>query len=268
MNVALVGHAYGASPARAREVCLEDDVEAVGDEALLCARRLASVGVPVFVGRSRQAALDRALASADVVVVDGLCQATPRRATLALLAVDSWAPWGAGYCPPRGDLRASVEKLLFAADRLVAIGDGQEPLSEGQLPVDRVEVLSKGAWFTSQGRRALLDWHTLRSLRVGLWTGVARPDRIVRQLAAQGVYPRETVFDLDHAIVTRNELKASRTRLDLWLMTEKCEANLGARRRRLGVCADVPIATLDHSFRLGSGLLGKLSHLDPSHTRP
>src|SRR5436190_2033932 len=53
---AIVGHAYRASPPRARIVLEDDSMLEVGDEALVCARS----GVKVVVGPTRQSAIDRA----------------------------------------------------------------------------------------------------------------------------------------------------------------------------------------------------------------
>src|SRR6185503_8561862 len=56
LEVALVGHAYRARPGRARAVRADDDVAAVGDDALFAARRLARSDIDVIVGPSRQEA--------------------------------------------------------------------------------------------------------------------------------------------------------------------------------------------------------------------
>jgi tetraacyldisaccharide 4'-kinase len=257
-SVALVGHAYGASPRRARIVSPDDDVRVVGDEALACARRLGSLGVPVVVGPTRQAALDLALEASDVVVVDGLCQATPRRATLALLAVDACAPWGAGHCPPRGDMRARCEAVLSAVDRVVVIG-GELRLPELGLPAHaHAEVVSEGAW----SRGTLLGWDALRRLRLGLWTGVARPERILRGLAKHGVHPEVMRFGADHHPRVPWGPPDGR-KLDLWLTTAKCHAHL----KQAGE-GGVPVAVLDHALRLDDGLQELLSRLDPREPHP
>jgi tetraacyldisaccharide 4'-kinase len=261
-RLALVGHAYAASPGRARIVSLDDDVRVVGDEALVCARRLAPLGVEVVVGRSRQEALDLALREADVAVVDGLCQTTPRRATLALLALHASAPWGAGHCPPRGDLRAPVEKLLSSADRVVLIG-GQAG-GERSGPFDTAQVVSAGAWLP-EPRPVLLDWASLRGPRVGLWTCLARPERLVGFLATRGIRLSHTRFGPDHG-VGANHGKRSRVclphipDLDLWLTTAKCRTHLPPPPLEEGI----PVATLDHAVRLSAGLCSALRRTIPS----
>jgi tetraacyldisaccharide 4'-kinase len=242
-NVALVGHGYGASPAGARIVSERDDVRSVGDEALACARRLARFGVPVVVSRARQEALDLALRWADVVVVDGPCQTVPRRATLSLLAVDSAAPWGAGRCPPRGDLRVPVEALLAAVDRVVVIGGDARSFPEVlPIPAHHANAISRGAWMSgpwgfASERRPLIGWDELRPLRLGLWTAIARPDRVLRALERHGIVPKITMFGADHyprggAHPLRSMGPVSS--LDLWLTTTKCEGHIAPDLRARG----------------------------------
>ncbi|NUQ77461.1 MAG: tetraacyldisaccharide 4'-kinase, partial [Polyangiaceae bacterium] len=121
-DVALVSHAYRASPRCARRVQIADAPREVGDDALASARLLHPQNVPVIVGPSRHAALDLALAlGASVAVVDGLLQASPAPLTDAILVLDALAPWGSEKCPPLGDLRAPKEALLLAADHVAVV---------------------------------------------------------------------------------------------------------------------------------------------------
>lgn len=106
----LVGHAYRAHPGRARWVSPEDALEDVGDEAIVCARR-----VPTVVAPSRQEAVDLAATRRLPIVIDGPLQVAPVRATLSLLAVDADAPWGGG------DLRAPRRVLEEATDAVVPV---------------------------------------------------------------------------------------------------------------------------------------------------
>jgi tetraacyldisaccharide 4'-kinase len=302
-RVALVGHAYGASPGRARHVEPGDNVREVGDEAIVCATRLAPIGVRVTVGRDRQAATDLALATADIAVIDGLCQTTPRRASLSLLVVDADEPWGAGQCPPKGDLRAPRGSLLASADRVVVVGAARWGFSPAPHPVDEVDVVSRGAWaFDAAGRQTLFDWAALRQLRLGLWTGLAHPERVLRVLSRHGIVLVEAVCGRDHqGPLTRTRGPRFRP-LDLWLTTEKCHAQLVARMspgRSLewrthmwtqgmaalasggippapasgsvspGLVLDgVAVAILDHRVTLSSSLKEALSRLDPKEGRP
>jgi tetraacyldisaccharide 4'-kinase len=227
VRVALVGHAYRARPPKApRRVTLGDDPAVVGDEALECARALEDLAPRAFVlvARRRQDALDAAAGLADVVVLDGPLQLAPRRAALSLLAVDAAAPWGSGACPPLGDLRASEEALLAASDHVVVVGGR-----------------SAGARLGGE----LIPMAALRSVRVGLVTGVARPSRVEAFLVARGVTPRAVVTVADHAPLPRRLAPAE---VDVWLTTPKDAAR--------GAPADV--AVLDYHLDLPESAKGLL----------
>jgi tetraacyldisaccharide-1-P 4'-kinase len=203
-----------------------DAVDLVGDEALVCAR--ACPEVPVVVGPTRQAALDLALSLSDVAVLDGVHQTAPR-ATLALLAVDPLEPWGAGACPPRGDLRAPPDALLEIADGIVPVAS-----------------TSRGAFLG----RELLPWEALRGLRVGFASALARPSRVLRMLLHHGVRPRVVRTFSDHG---RARLEAS-TAVELWLTTAKCAASLG-------LPPDAHHAVLEHHVTLDRPTLIQLRRL-------
>jgi tetraacyldisaccharide 4'-kinase len=210
-RVALVGHAYRAKPQRdthTRRVREDDDVDIVGDEALECAR----AGLTVYVGRKKQNAIDTAERNADVIVLDGVTQLAPKRATLALLASNTRAPWGSGACPPLGDLRATREAILAATDQVVAI--------------DHDDATS-----------LLLAWPALRTMRLGLATAVARHERILAFLESRMLEVARVVAASDHGAL---EIPRD-ARIDLWLTTPK-----DAPRIR----TDEPVAVIDYHLNL------------------
>jgi tetraacyldisaccharide 4'-kinase len=217
-SVALVGHAYRATPGRARVVHGDDSLDEVGDEALLAARALDPLGVRVIVAPKRSAAVALAARMADVLVLDGVAQTSPVRASLALLAVDSIEPWGQAIAlPPRGDLRAPVSRLLGACDMLVAVGSERPVASLSGAHHARTEI--RGAWVGGE----LVRCEGLRRLRIGLLCALARPDRLVRSLAASGIAVRVVVRAPDHGPFGRAALEAvGRESVDLWLATPKC----------------------------------------------
>ena len=187
LRVAIIGHAYGARPsARAHRVSIDDDARIVGDESIECAR----AGAKVFVARTRQTAIDAAQREADVLVFDGPLQLEPR-ATLSLLAVDPISPWGSGACPPLGNLRASKRALIEAADAIVSV----EPTSRGV-----------------RHRGELICFDALAHMRLGLTTGIARPERVLRLLRAKGLEPSRVLYSADHA-----PLRFDDPSVDLWL---------------------------------------------------
>lgn len=246
LRVALVGHAHGATPERARVVRPTDDVRVVGDEALACARAFAARArvegaegdasptrapcPPVVVGPRRADALRFASSFADVLIAD----TGPLDADVLLLVVSAEAPWGAGVCLPRGDLRAPRDALLASADAVVAVVEqGAVAPSRSALGVPPDKELfaaycselflgegGVGPPLASLGRQHAVP-------RVGLVTAMARPLRAVRAIARAGIAPAFALHAGDHAApsfwqrVSARRAARSGT-VDLWLASEKC----------------------------------------------
>jgi tetraacyldisaccharide 4'-kinase len=240
-RVAFVGHAYRAHPGRARLVSPDDSLAEVGDEALVAARALEANGVHVVVAASRVLAVELGARRADVLVLDGMLQTAPVRASLSLLAVDAEEPWGcAEAVPPRGDLRAPVAALLAAADLVVPVGEGSS----------EARVTSGGAYVGD----TFLSWEALRPLRVGLACALARPRRLLRSLARHGITPVVTALAGDHRPIAA---RALRHPVDLWLATAKCALHMPPVR--------APLATIQHDVVCSLTLSARLSvaRLDP-----
>ena len=194
-----------------------DPLSQVGDEALLAAGALGPSGVAVVVGPRRSDAVALAAAIADVLVLDGVAQTTPVRATLALLAVDSVDPWGRAVAlPPGGDLRAPRAVLLGACDMVVAVGDES---SNSSISLRARLELGDGVRLGADR----VDWRTLASKRLGLLTAMARPDRVVRALERRGLRIGAVVRAPDHGPFPPEAVeRARRMPVDLWLTTAKC----------------------------------------------
>jgi tetraacyldisaccharide 4'-kinase len=243
-TVALVGHAYRASPGTARWVSPDDPIALVGDEALACARILARAGsrALVVVAPKRQAAIDFAVREgATALVLDGVAQTSPVRASRAILAVDALAPWGAGMTPPLGDLRAPKDALLAACDEVIAVRD-ELAREAGAMPHARTAIASsRGVWLADAD--TLLPWADVRALRVGLATSLARPKRVVAFLARRGVVPVLIASARDHTPVALPE----HANVDLWLTTEKCRTHSGAHDAQR-----LRLAAIDYALSLPS----------------
>jgi len=228
-SVALVGHAYRAAPRRARVVNGDDRLDEVGDEALLASRTLGPRGVRVVVAPRRSEAVTLAAQLADVLVLDGVLQTAPVRASLALLAVDASEPWGRAIAlPPRGDLRAPVSRLLGACDMLVAVGGETLPGAHHHV---RTEIV--GACVAGR----LMTCDDLRRCRIGLLSALARPERVIRLLEQTGIKVQVVVRAPDHGPFARGQCEAVRREcresVDLWLATPKCALHV-ARAESLG----------------------------------
>ena len=250
-QVAVLAGSYRARPQRARCVRPHDAVERVGDEALMLARALSPLGVPVVVAPRRQAALDMAARLAPIVLVDALLQARPERLDLSLLVLDADAPWGAGRCPPSGDLRADRARLLAACDAVVLSGRA------GGRGRSLVEGLCRAAGrpvFEAPGRLegartpdgTLLTIPELAGRRLGLTLGVAHPGRILIALQDSGVTPVCTSLHADHAA----PIPAGRGPApEAWLATAKCATKLSRDLR------GVPVWVLEQALRVPGSLL-------------
>ena len=242
VRAAYVGHAYRARPGRARRVGQDDAVAEVGDEALLAARLLAE-RAEVVVAPSRQAAVELAALDADVLVLDGVLQTEPRRASLALLALPSDAdgddPW-ARALPPAGDLRAPREALLAACDHPVWLRSEIDDAGSAAPLV--AQVHSRGAFVEGK----LLPWSALAPLRLGLFTALARPSRLLQALVRRGLTPVKHVCATDHGPAPPNRRFLSPGGIDLWLASPKCALHLEAAR--------IPHAVLEHELSVPPAL--------------
>jgi tetraacyldisaccharide 4'-kinase len=259
-GLAVVASGYAARLAGPLLVRRDLPAQAVGDEAALLGRALEPLGIPVVVGRRRSDAIRAAAAEAtrvaneatrvanegSLVLVDGLLQARPRRVHRSLLVLDADAPWGSGSCPPVGDLRARRDRLLWAADAVVLVGGQATPpeLDLGEMPVFRVRSRVHGAQ-APDGTSVGLG--TLRRARLGLWLAVARPNRILRSLAAAGVRPRVVSLEADHAHPALGS-RLRDDRVDAWLTSAKCATKLGSRLGR------APVWVIDHRLEVDRAL--------------
>jgi tetraacyldisaccharide 4'-kinase len=253
--VALIGHAYHAHPGRARIVLPTDSAAVVGDDALAAARLLSGTSAAVIVAARRQDAVDHAAAlGRRVLVADGLLQTAPCRLDAAVLVLDALAPWGAGACPPAGDLRAPRAAVLAAADHVVALlPEGQPP--SPSLPSPALLLPSRTAGVVTPAGPAPLA--SLAGLRLGLILTVARPRRIQDALAREGIAPAVTLLLADHALPSARTLaRAGRAPVDAWITTVRCATKLPP------ILGRAPVLPLVHEVDPGP-LLACLDGLRP-----
>jgi tetraacyldisaccharide 4'-kinase len=272
-RVALVGHAYRATPGHARYVSPVDALEDVGDEALLAARALAPFGprARVVVAPTRSAAMALGASAADVLVLDGVAQLEGARVALSLLAVDALVPWGLrGALFPRGQLRAPIATLVAACDAIVPVGIERDlgttdlsAMAEFERGVWPLRVESRGAWVDAG---TLLTWEAMRSVRVGLLAALGRPERVVTFLTRQGIEPRAIVRARDHGPFAGRArrlatLMAKTHGIDLWLATPKCALHVPQAANNPSKKAapfPAPLGILEHAVALHPSLRGQL----------
>ena len=208
LDTIVVGHAYRAGDRRARFVRADETLADAGDEALAAAR----AGLRVVIGPTRQAAIDLAAHHADILVLDGPLLVTHPRA-VSVLAVDEAQPWGSGEVFPAGDLRAPQRELERVADFVVRVP------SDVEIPSDLARPF-------------------------GLFTALARPERLIRALD-----PDVVVSAPDHGPLSPKEARrlVSST-VTTWLATEKCATHLESRQIPVRILRDTYIGRLDRAF--------------------
>ncbi len=201
----------------------------------MLARAVLGRTVEVWVGQW-QSVLDSIGVGADVVILDGVLQTTPRPLDCAVLSLEATAPWGSGLCPPAGDLAALPTDLLGAAD-LVLLHHGADR-GEGGASV----ALEASVPWPGSLRHTAFNWtyalvgartpegtwipvEALVTLRLGLILAIGRPGRVVRELAALGIYPATSRFSPDHGRFPPAPCGAVPP-LDAWLTTAKCATKL------------------------------------------
>jgi tetraacyldisaccharide 4'-kinase len=256
LSPAVVASGYRARVDGVHRVLPRDDVRLVGDEALWLARALWPCAVPVVVGRRRTETIAYAATLSPLVLVDSLLQTSPEKLALSLLVLDGSAPWGAGSCPPAGDLRADRARLLAAAD-LVLLSTPADERAAREL---------KGAHLLSwsgrlRGARTptgkLVGLEQLRARRVGLAAAVARPNRLLTTLAEHGIEPALVRLASDHARPDFGAVAAADPPVDLWLTTAKCATKLGQKRPA------APVWVLQHEAVVPRELVARILDLSP-----
>lgn len=241
-RVAVVGHGYGARPGPVHRVAPDSPVARAGDDALWLARALGPT-VPVFVGRSRAAALAAAATTASIVIVDSLLQTRPERLALSILVGDGRSPWGSGACPPVGDLRAPVERLLDAADVGLWNGPLADSAAMGETPVFLFASRIHGARLSDGTFLSVAD---LCCRKIGLVLAIARPFRVIEALTALGVRLARIELFGDHEVPSERRVGPP---VDLWLSTAKCATKLQPSYN------GAPVAALEHRLTLPPDLL-------------
>lgn len=249
-RVALIAHGYGAQQILPLRCSGHEPVQLVGDDALVTARALRGDDVRVWVGRDRNRTLLRASQDADILIMDGVLQTRPRRLQRSVLVVDASHPFGAGACPPAGDLRGPVDQLARLCDEVVVVRDALSP--KPVAPVFGGVGLVREAtvditWITCGKDRMSVE--SVAGRRVGLLTLLARPDRIGASLGLRGIKPVCAWQGGDHASPTPNEVRnvaeiARNSQLDGWVVTTKCVTHLDPRE------TGAPLFVLEVTTRL------------------
>jgi tetraacyldisaccharide 4'-kinase len=234
---AIVSRGYRAkSQGAVVEVLVSDDVERVGDEPLLLARRS---GCPVVVGADRRAAVAYVAAQtgADVVVSDDGLQhhALPR--DFEIVVVDGKRGLGNGLCLPAGPLREPATRLN-CVDAVVVNGAGWSCPGALQAKVRADSAVR----FADGAVRALADF---AGRQVHAVAGIGHPERFFGLLEKAGLrviaHPHE-----DHASLASADVGFG-DELPVFV-TEKDAVKLPT-----GTQAEVWVVRIDMEFEPGDG---------------
>jgi tetraacyldisaccharide 4'-kinase len=151
------------------------DAAAVGDEALLLARR-----APCWVARDRAAGVRAAVAAgAQMVLLDDGFQNPSIAKTLSLLVVDAEYGFGNGRVIPAGPLRESLGRGLARADAIVLLEAETQSRCREKLGIDGALTVLHAALRPVAGER-------LAGSRVLAFAGIGRPEKFFLTLRALG----------------------------------------------------------------------------------
>jgi len=225
-----------------RQVSASSEVQAVGDEPLLMARRNVC---PVWVGRDRVATAHAALEAhpeSDVIVCDDGLQHYRLRRDVEIAVIDAVRGFGNGRLLPAGPLREPVSRLQ-SVDAVVVNGNDAEP---GQFAMMMTGDMFYNLNDPSQSATAA----HFQSTRNHAVAGIGNPQRYFQHLEKLGIAFIPHDFPDHHPYCTA-DLEFSEC--DAILMTEKdavkCIPFADARFWVLRVDARIDSSLLDHILR-------------------
>jgi tetraacyldisaccharide 4'-kinase len=242
IRTGVVLRGYRAAGGGVRRVTADSTPVAVGDEAVLIARR---TGVAVYVGRDRLAAAQALVAEGvDLVLSDDGLQHYRLRRDVEIAVVDAARGAGNGRLLPAGPLREPLARLASVA-LVVQMGPGSEPrggaltmrlVGERLLPLDDADEPRLLAQLAGQ--------------RVHAVAGIGNPGRFFGMLRSAGIDAIEHAFPDHHAYAAAD--------LDFGdalpvLMTEKdaVKCRAFARTGRWYLPVDAAFSAADESALLG-----------------
>ena len=228
----IVARGYrGAARNWPQQVRADSDAVAVGDEALVLARR---TGLPVAVGPRRSADIAALLkhAGVDIIVCDDGLQHYALARDLEIAVLDGVRRYGNGACLPAGPLREPAARLS-TVDLLVT--NGLAARGEFAMRYLATHVHRVG---DAQDKVPLADF---ASREVHAVAAIGNPDSFFALLKRTGFRVTQHVFD-DHHLFTREDL-AFGDDLPV-IMTEKdavkCEHFAGPRLWYVPIDVELP----------------------------
>ncbi len=220
--------------------------EKCGDEVFLLSSRLPEA--IVVAGKDRvKAAKMAADAGAEVVILDDGMQHRRIARDVEIVVVNGQDPYGGGYFLPRGFLRDDPKRLREAD--LIVINGGEEITS---LPRQVVVENKPQKVFLLDGK----EIDIAKGSCVGVFCGIANPDRFVQAVEKMGCKVVETHFVADHRKVGDRELlkfssRAKERGAEILLCTEK-----DAVKGLSGLKSALPIAWVKSGLEIKKNRMG------------
>jgi len=234
-RVAIASRGYGRR--RGERVTVVSDgryvhsrAELAGDEPMVLVAH--APGVPVLVGRNRALVGLRAFSTfgSELLVLDDGFQHHRLKRSLNIVTVDGRQGFGNRRVLPRGPLREPLRALSHAD--VIAIVDGpleseDEAILEERAPLAyRLSVRRRAASLRPLSGGDALHPERLAGLKVGLLSGIARPDAFRATAEKLGaVVLAERIFP-DHHRYTERDLFGLARDAPVWITTEKDAAKV------------------------------------------
>jgi tetraacyldisaccharide 4'-kinase len=250
----IISRGYGGSARHPQRACADGDPRAVGDEAVVLARRCAC---PVWVARSRVAAAQALLAAhpeCNVILSDDGLQHYALKRAVEIVVLDGERGCGNGMLLPAGPLREPVRRLR-SVDALVV--NGGALFAPATLPagVPAVDMQLSGATFHAlHDAQRTADPGHFAGRAVCAIAGIGNPQRFFNHLHELGIVFTARSFPDHHTYTPADCNFGAATTV---IMTEKdavkCERLAGENSDWWALRAD---ATVDPA--LGEIILRKI----------
>lgn len=203
-----------------------NDVQGVGDEALLMAKKALTV-----VNKNRVEGVRLAEKNgADIIIMDDGFQNPSVIKTLSVLVFDGKYGIGNGACIPAGPMREKLPDGLKRADAVIIMGEDITGLKEKIKEIDgRIPVL-KGK---------LEPTVVLKGKKGFAFAGIGHPEKFFEMLRKYGVVLTGTKAFPDHFNYTEKTMKMLLKKDDILLTTAKDIVKIPSEFHDKIICVDV-----------------------------
>jgi len=258
-NPGVISRGYGGNASAARPAAADSDPAAVGDEAVLLARRCAC---PVWIGNSRVAAAQALLAAhpqCNVLISDDGLQHYALKRAVELVVLDGERGCGNGMLLPAGPLREPLDRLA-SVDALIINGGTLFPpdLLPSGVPAFDMRLDGDTFYALRETRQDVGPGHFAR-LPVRAVAAIGNPQRFFNRLHDLGISFIARAFPDHHAYTAADCAFGEKTAV---IMTEKdavkCERLAGEHDSWWALRVD---AVMDPA--LGGLILHKIGNESP-----